>query len=149
MISIKTSTSVYNRWAMVFVPRRRSLYFKVLLLIPASWFLLTLLINLNEKAKQHTNNLPDVDLIVIQQQQQQQSSSISSSLLPILHNPMPIVNISSKGPGELGKPVVLPSNVTSEVQSLISKGWQDNAFNQYVSDMISLRRSLPDVRDPQ
>lgn len=61
---------------------------------------------------------------------------------------MPIDD-SKKGPGELCKPVVLPTNVSSEVQSLVSKGWEDNAFNQYISDMISLRRSLPDVRDPQ
>jgi polypeptide N-acetylgalactosaminyltransferase len=26
------------------------------------------------------------------------------------------------------------------------EGWQKNAFNQYVSDLISLHRSLPDLR---
>uniref|UniRef100_T1KB10 Polypeptide N-acetylgalactosaminyltransferase n=1 Tax=Tetranychus urticae TaxID=32264 RepID=T1KB10_TETUR len=183
---------------MVFVPRRRSLYFKVLLLIPASWFLLTLFINLNERVK-HPNA---DDLLVLSQLSS--SPSISSSAHQVLNNivlennvnrvnkltnsesklnlvpgeseqlapginhkhhklynklnakrfnqnaviPMPIDD-SKKGPGELGKPVVLPTNVSSEVQSLVSKGWEDNAFNQYISDMISLRRSLPDVRDPQ
>ncbi len=28
-------------------------------------------------------------------------------------------------------------------------GFQKNAFNQYASDMISLHRSLPDVRDAE
>jgi len=51
------------------------------------------------------------------------------------------------GPGELGKPVVLPENISSDIQKLIDKGWTDNAFNQYISDMISVERSLPDVRD--
>lgn len=52
-------------------------------------------------------------------------------------------------PGELGKGVTLGKNVTKNVQKLVDQGWQDNAFNQYVSDMISMRRSLPDVRDPE
>lgn len=52
------------------------------------------------------------------------------------------------GPGELGRPVVL-KNLTKEQQNLVNVGWDNNAFNQYVSDIISLNRSLPDVRDPQ
>ena len=51
------------------------------------------------------------------------------------------------GPGENGKPVELPKDLTPEQKKLVDKGWKDNAFNQYVSDMISLHRSLPDVRD--
>ena len=49
------------------------------------------------------------------------------------------------GLGELGKPVRL-TNLTEEQQKLVKQGWEKNAFNQYVSDMISLHRSLPDVR---
>lgn len=52
--------------------------------------------------------------------------------------------------GEMGKPVILEKEKMSpEVQQLIDKGWEDNAFNQFVSDMISVSRSLPDVRDPR
>ncbi|EEC06085.1 N-acetylgalactosaminyl transferase, putative [Ixodes scapularis] len=50
------------------------------------------------------------------------------------------------GPGELGRPVVL-SGLTEEQEKRVKKGWDQNAFNQYISDMISLHRSLPDVRD--
>ena len=52
--------------------------------------------------------------------------------------------------GEMGKPVILEKEkLSKDVQSLIDKGWEDNAFDQYISDMISITRSLPDVRDPK
>lgn len=51
------------------------------------------------------------------------------------------------GPGEMGKAVVLPKDMTAEQKKLVDDGWQKNAFNQYVSDMISVHRSLPDPRD--
>jgi len=51
------------------------------------------------------------------------------------------------GPGEMGKPVVLPKELTPEQKKLVDDGWQKNAFNQYVSDMISVHRALPDPRD--
>lgn len=51
------------------------------------------------------------------------------------------------GPGELGRPVVL-KNLTKEQQTLVNVGWENNAFNQYISDIISVNRTLPDVRDP-
>ncbi|XP_066908636.1 putative polypeptide N-acetylgalactosaminyltransferase 9 [Halyomorpha halys] len=50
--------------------------------------------------------------------------------------------------GEEGKPVVLASNISADVKKLVDEGWEKNAFNQYVSDLISLHRSLPDPRDP-
>lgn len=49
--------------------------------------------------------------------------------------------------GELGKPVELPANLPAEVKKLVQEGWSKNAFNQYVSDLISVHRSLPDTRD--
>jgi len=49
--------------------------------------------------------------------------------------------------GEMGKPVVLPANLTADVKKLVDDGWKNNAFNQYASDLISLHRSLPDPRD--
>ena len=50
-------------------------------------------------------------------------------------------------PGEFGRPVVL-RNLTKEQQDLVNVGWENNAFNQYISDIISVNRTLPDVRDP-
>nr|XP_026492157.1 putative polypeptide N-acetylgalactosaminyltransferase 9 isoform X2 [Vanessa tameamea] len=54
---------------------------------------------------------------------------------------------SDNAPGELGKPVVLPTNMSDDAKLAVSEGWKKNAFNQYVSDLISIRRKLPDPRD--
>ena len=53
---------------------------------------------------------------------------------------------NTDGPGEMGRPVKI-ENPDKETKEMIDKGWKDNAFNQYVSDMISVHRSLPDPRD--
>jgi polypeptide N-acetylgalactosaminyltransferase len=51
-------------------------------------------------------------------------------------------------PGEMGRPVTLPSNdsMPPEMARQVADGWDKNGFNLFVSDMISVRRSLPDVR---
>lgn len=51
-------------------------------------------------------------------------------------------------PGEMGRPVILPTNLAPEIKKLVDDGWVNNAFNQYASDLISVHRSLPDPRDP-
>lgn len=54
---------------------------------------------------------------------------------------------SDSAPGEMGRPVVLPTNLSKEIKDVVDEGWKKNAFNQYVSDMISVHRTLPDPRD--
>lgn len=54
----------------------------------------------------------------------------------------------ASAPGEMGRPVILPTNLTAETKKLVDDGWLNNAFNQYVSDLISVHRTLPDPRDP-
>lgn len=56
------------------------------------------------------------------------------------------LGLRNKSPGEMGNPVVL-KNVSSEVNRRIKLGWKRHEFNEFVSDLISLRRSLPDPRD--
>jgi hypothetical protein len=59
-------------------------------------------------------------------------------------------NNDPNAPGELGKPVNIDKDKLSpEERVKFDEGWKNNAFNQYASDMISLHRSLADIRDPQ
>jgi hypothetical protein len=49
--------------------------------------------------------------------------------------------------GEMGKPVIIDKEKLSpEEKEKYEAGWKRNMFNEYVSDMISLNRSLPDLR---
>ncbi|XP_033149259.1 putative polypeptide N-acetylgalactosaminyltransferase 9 isoform X2 [Drosophila busckii] len=59
---------------------------------------------------------------------------------------MPVEGLE-KNPGEMGKPVVLPKEMSPEMKKAVDDGWTNNAFNQYVSDLISVHRTLPDPRD--
>lgn len=49
-------------------------------------------------------------------------------------------------PGDMGEPVELPQNLPVSVQKMIEKGWEDYTINEFVSDLIPLRRRLPDIR---
>jgi hypothetical protein len=54
------------------------------------------------------------------------------------------------GPGEMGNAVRIDKEkLSKDERKKYDDGWKNNAFNQYVSDMISLRRSLADIRDPE
>ncbi|OQR75938.1 putative polypeptide N-acetylgalactosaminyltransferase 9-like, partial [Tropilaelaps mercedesae] len=54
--------------------------------------------------------------------------------------------LDPRAPGEGGVAVIVPNNLTGEAKKRYDNGWQNNAFNQYASDLISLHRSLPDMR---
>ena len=50
--------------------------------------------------------------------------------------------------GEGGEAVIVEKEKLSpEERKKYDDGWQNNAFNQYASDQISLHRGLKDVRD--
>ena len=56
-------------------------------------------------------------------------------------------DLNADAPGEMGRPVFIPTNLTAETKKLVDDGWLNNAFNQYASDLISVHRTLPDPRD--
>lgn len=48
----------------------------------------------------------------------------------------------------MGKPYkVDKEKADNETKAKIDAGWLNNAYNEYVSDLISVHRSLPDPRD--
>jgi polypeptide N-acetylgalactosaminyltransferase len=56
---------------------------------------------------------------------------------------------SEHSKGELGVPVIIDESQLDPAERIkFDKGWKDNSFNNYVSDMISVRRSLPNIQDP-
>lgn len=138
---------------------RKTIYFKLLILLPLAWisFLLILQI-LGSKS-----DYPDLPKLPFPQHQRSDlkselqkppspsSASFHNELYPDKSgNELPLGVLappSELKPGEMGKPYKLPKNLTEEQKKLVSEGWKRNAFNQFVSDLISVRRSLPDPRD--
>jgi len=51
-------------------------------------------------------------------------------------------------PGDMGKGVILPSDLPPEINALVEAGWKAHELNQYVSDLISVHRNLTDNRTP-
>lgn len=49
----------------------------------------------------------------------------------------------STGPGEQGRPYPMSDS------ERVDQAYRENGFNIYVSDRISLNRSLPDIRHPK
>nr|CAD7568688.1 unnamed protein product [Timema californicum] len=46
--------------------------------------------------------------------------------------------------GDMGQPVVLPSDLPDNLRKIVENSWNNNVFNQYLSDLISVHRKLPD-----
>lgn len=74
-------------------------------------------------------------------------------IVPIEYYPGALVNWQPNviatspvdGPGELGKPVIIPDEQTEEMK----ERFKEHQFNIMASDMISLNRTLMDHRDPK
>jgi len=51
-----------------------------------------------------------------------------------------------ENPGEQGIGVTMSPTLPPDIQKIFDDGYEKNSFNQYLSDLISLHRSLPDFR---
>uniref|UniRef100_A0A182NPG9 Ricin B lectin domain-containing protein n=1 Tax=Anopheles dirus TaxID=7168 RepID=A0A182NPG9_9DIPT len=91
-----------------------------------------------------------------QQEQQLSEQRATGLVVPEYHaveyeskyTPVPDDGWVEKQPGDMGTPVILPDNITEDVRQLEKQGFQKQGLNQYVSDLIPVRRRLPDLRDP-
>ena len=52
------------------------------------------------------------------------------------------------GIGELGKDEFVKNQDNPDVAAKVKAGWDAAQFNEYLSDQISVERSLKDVKDP-
>ena len=75
----------------------------------------------------------------------QATQSQGAKLKNVLGNYEPDPPPPREGPGENGVPVKTRPDEASKVDEKI----REYGFNQYVSDMISLDRNIPDLRNPQ
>ncbi|XP_055952053.1 putative polypeptide N-acetylgalactosaminyltransferase 9 [Argiope bruennichi] len=144
--------------------RRRNVVLKGLILIPATWILVTYILAV-------TSNHSAEDNLVDKGSESKHKAERSLQQQPLVGHVENLVDSKPKskepdyqhndqdggvlqpprepdGYGEMGKPVKL-TNLTDEQQKLVKLGWKNNAFNQYISDLISLHRSLPDPRDKE
>ncbi|KAK0078121.1 hypothetical protein PV325_003020 [Microctonus aethiopoides] len=156
---------------MAAFPRRRSLWLKVAVLVTTVWLTICFLLynenRVNRDAQLQqlqqglvSSGIAAPQVIVANELNAPLSPPIKHETSSDMQN-KPGMNEESgpeqgtgvlvapkeQDPGEMGRPVILPTNYSVEVKKLIDDGWLNNAFNQYVSDLISVHRSLPDPRD--
>lgn len=69
---------------------------------------------------------------------------------PVDKNPVIEPTYDPNAPGEQGKGInIEKEKLSQEDKRRFDEGWKNNAYNQFASDMMSLHRSLPDVRDKE
>lgn len=155
-----------------YISRRRALLFKGALLIGTVWLTVAVLIFMENKGEDRQqihpvlyetdNELGDqvYTFAGYESNKESKDSKEEDPLEPAMSNDAEGGSVAASASyddfsvrkgiklyGEMGRPVVLPSNISQEIKKLVSEGWSKNAFNQYVSDLISVHRSLPDPRD--
>ena len=130
---------------MALLPRRyRNILLKLVVILPLLWLAVTLFIQSDtrqaDKADQGKGK-PEAAARVAGK-----GVDAARKVRPVEGPGVLVPPRDPDGPGEMGKPVKI-EKPEKDVKKKIDAGWTDNAFNQYVSDLISVHRSLPDPRD--
>ncbi|GJQ73321.1 hypothetical protein Trydic_g13690 [Trypoxylus dichotomus] len=137
--------------------RRRSLLIKLVVVVSTAWFTIAFLLYSEHQTREaavpmrlegnevNKKDLEEVAEKVAPVQKEKKSSKAAKDVHRNIEND--VLQAPQFMPGEMGKAVTLPPNISAEVKKLVDDGWLKNAFNQYVSDMISVHRTLPDPRD--
>ena len=141
-----------------YIPRRyRNVAFK-LLFIAAFVYLISVALSLSQSDSHPTAGIfnrlrvkPDQDPVIREHPSPQEEGTVgvSENKEDVTEDeeedeeeydePEPPPPVNPKAPGEMGKPYKV-DKPTGDVKKAIDKGWKDNAYNQYVSDLISLHR---------
>lgn len=147
---------------MAFLWRRKSFWFKFVIIVAIFWITIVLIhfsgkkeleltkTDLNDRfseflidSRRDVNHIQDLNL-------EQDYKNVEENDFKQIHNKKSeIIKVdvtSHKQPGDMGHPVILPTNLSAEIKKIVDEGWTKNAFNEYVSNMISVRRELPDPR---
>uniref|UniRef100_A0AAF5PRR9 Polypeptide N-acetylgalactosaminyltransferase n=1 Tax=Wuchereria bancrofti TaxID=6293 RepID=A0AAF5PRR9_WUCBA len=164
--------------AMIVPRRRRSIIFRLLLLLPAVWLCAVIYFSISTKVSDKVPSMrhsrielpklhklegfgpPVVMKPAIEVEEKFPDENydvrIEKGNIPkpnkALFNPdSPIYKSGDENqPGEGGKAVIIDRNkLTLDERRIYDDGFTKNAFNQYISDMISIHRSLPSYIDEE
>ncbi|XP_013383815.1 polypeptide N-acetylgalactosaminyltransferase 1 [Lingula anatina] len=127
------------------VSRLKLQYCKIVIATSLVWFLLDVFLLMyytdctNNTSTVNCNNNPREKVTTNEGliQQKQKKGGFLQNLIPKVFNTKP-----PDGPGEMGKPVIIPEDKKAESKEM----FKINQFNLMASDMIALNRTLPDVR---
>lgn len=136
---------------MGFLSRRRSFLIKLIVVVTTAWFTVAFLLYTENRQLPNTlGAVANVELPPappIQEALKRETEEPAPPVRPKSDNENGVLVPPQPNFGEMGKPVVLPANMSADMKKAVDEGWVKNAFNQYASDLISVRRSLPDPRD--
>lgn len=94
-----------------------------------------------EKVEMSMKDIRRIEKII---KQKEEENALKGIVTPI---PQKIIKrLGLINPGENGEPVIL-EHVDFQIKKLIDKGWHRHEFNEFVSDLVALNRSLPDPRE--
>ena len=122
--------------------------FKLLVIGGAAWILVLIFLYPSpDRFELNWTNYEKLNEEIENEKTEQPKENIRESveeIYPEIAAPPNIFGI--EGLGEQGVAVTMPENLPLEIKSIYDKGWKKNSFNQYLSDLISLHRTLPDYR---